>query len=140
MKRQNRGQIRIIEAFLAVLIVFSSLAISSNFGVTQSTKNDNDLVSTGLQTLMELDSDGRLGEYIDNGNWTALREAFSTTLPVGACFNLTVYDEEMRQINTAVISNGGLNGQQTAFVEYVCVSQNTVFRYYIIHSQLGVTT
>ncbi len=37
MKNQKKGQMRIIEAFLAVLIVFSSLAISASLTTEQKT-------------------------------------------------------------------------------------------------------
>jgi len=138
MKRQNIGQIRIIEAFLAVLIIFSSFALSANLTVKQNPTKRDDLASVGLQALVELDSDGSLGKYIDDGNWTALRDALNIVLPAGVCFNLTVYNEEMQQVNTAVISNGAFGSQEIAFVEYVCVGKSPVFRCYIIHLHLAV--
>jgi len=140
MKSQNKGQIRIIEAFLAVLIIFSSFAVSANLTVTQNTTKHDDLASVGLQALMKLDSDGSLGGYIDDGNWTALRAALNLVLSAGVCFNLTVYNEQMQQVNTAVISNGGFSSQEISFVEYVCASRGVVFRCYIIHLQLAVAT
>ncbi|MEM2971462.1 MAG: hypothetical protein QW270_03465 [Candidatus Bathyarchaeia archaeon] len=139
MKRQKTGQIRIIEAFLSALIIFSAFAISANLTVTQDTAK-NDLASVGLQALIMLDSDGTLGKHIDDGNWTALRETLRLVLPAGVCFNLTVYDEDMRQVNTETVSNGGFSSQNIAFVEYVCASQNVNFRCYIIHLHLTVVT
>jgi hypothetical protein len=140
MKSQNKGQIRIIEAFLAVLVIFASFAVSSNLSVTQNARKSEDLASVGLQALMRLDADGSLSEYINDGNWSALRDALSIVLPVGVCFNLTVYDSHMRQVNNAVVSNGGFSSQQVAFAEYICVSEGTVFRCYIIHLHLAVAT
>jgi hypothetical protein len=140
VKSQNRGQIRIIETFLAVLVIFSSFAISANLAPTQNTIKHNDLASIGLQTLMELDSNGSLGKYIDDGNWSSLRDALNLALPAGVCFNLTVYDDQMQQVNTAVISNGGFSSQQIDFVEYVCASQGAVFRCYVIHLHLAVAS
>ncbi|RLI21366.1 hypothetical protein DRO45_02435 [Candidatus Bathyarchaeota archaeon] len=139
MKNENKGQIRIIEAFLAVLIIFSSLVISANLTPTQSMPN-NQLKRIGLRTLMKLDSDGSLGKYIDEGNWTALRDALNLALPAGTSFNLTVYDEEMRQVNTVVISNGGFGGREVSYVEYVCASQGSVFHCYVIHLYLAVVS
>jgi hypothetical protein len=138
MKRQNKGQIRIIEAFLAVLIIFSSFAVSSNLTMTQNVRKSGDLASVGLQALMTLDSDGSLGKFIDHRNWTAVQGALGTILPVGLCFNLTVYDDQMNQINDAAISNGVLSGQEVASVEYVCASQSAIFRCYMIYLQLAV--
>ncbi len=139
MKHRNMGQIRIIEAFLAVFIVFSSLAISANLTVTNRSSDElDDLASIGLQALLWLDSNGNLGEYINNRNWTALRCSLNVLLPTSVSFNVTVYDVEMRQINNEIISNGNLNSQDVAFVKYICVSQNSVFKVYVVYMHLAV--
>jgi len=138
MNKQNRGQIRIIEAFLAVLVIFSSFAVSSNLTITQNVRKSGDLASVGLQALMTLDSDGSLGRFIDYRNWTAVRDSLDTVLPVSVCFNLTVYNDQMRQINEVNISNGALGGQEVASVEYTCASQSAMFRCYMIYLQLAV--
>jgi len=138
LKNQNKGQIRIVEAFFAVLIIFSAFAISANLSVSQNAVKRGDLASVGLQALMELDSDGSLGRYIDGGDWIGLRDAVSLVLPSSVSFNLTVYNEKMQQVNAVVISNGAFNSQEIAFAEYVCVSRGSVFRCYIIHLFLAV--
>ena len=138
MKSKNGGQIRIIEAFLAVLIVFSSFAISANLTVTQTTRNHDNLTSIGLQTLVQLDSDGSLSKYIDDEGWSTLRNSINLVLPAGTAFNLTVYNGQMQQINTEVISNGGFSTQDITFVEYVCASQGSIFHCYVLHLYLGV--
>lgn len=138
MRSQNKGQIRIIEAFLAVLVIFSSFTIFSNLTVTRSVEKSGDLASIGLQALMKLDSNGNLGKFIDSKNWTALRDALDIVLPPSVCFNLTAYDETMNQVNDYAISNGALNSQEVAFVEYVCASQGVVFHCYIIYLHLAV--
>jgi hypothetical protein len=138
MKSQNKGQIRIIEAFLAVLIIFSSLAISANLAATQNTAEPNDLAYIGLQVLLKLDYDGSLGRCLDNRDWSGLRDSLNLLLPMGVSFNLTVYDGEMRQINEEIVSNGGFNSQEVAFLKYVCVSQNQTFNYYVIYLYLAV--
>jgi len=93
-----------------------------------------------LQALSQMDSDGSLGRYIDDGNWTALRDTLNLLLPVGVSFNLTVYDSQMRQVNSAIVSNGGFGSSGIASVEYVCVSRNPVFRSYTIRLLLAVVT
>jgi len=138
MKSENRGQIRIIEAFLAGLIIFSSLAISANLAATQNTAAPNDLAYVGLQVLLKLDYDGSLGRCLDNRDWSGLRDSLNLLLPTGVSFNLTVYDGEMRQINEEIVSNGGFSSQEVAFVNYVCVSQNQTFNYYVIYLYLAV--
>jgi len=140
MKNQNKGQIRIIEAFLAVLIIFSSFAVSANLTVTQNRTKRDDLSLIGLQALIKLDSEGSLGKYIDDGNWTVLQHVLNLALPASVTFNLTVYNEQMQQVNTAVISNGAFSSQDVAFVEYVCASRSLIFHCYIIHLYLAVAT
>jgi hypothetical protein len=138
VKNENRGQIRIIEAFLAVLIIFSSFAISANLIVTQTVTNHDNLASTGLLALVKLDSDGSLGKCIEDRDWAALRDALNLILPAGIAFNLTVYDGQMQQVNTDVISNCGFSSEDIAFVEYVCASQGSNFHCYMIHLYLAV--
>ncbi len=140
MKSKNTGQIRIIEAFLAVLIIYSSFAISANLIVTQNITDRDNLPSIGLQALIKLDSDGSLGKYIDNEDWTSMRNALNLVLPAGTAFNITVYNAQMQQINTDVISNGGFSSQDIAFIEYVCASQDSTFRCYIIYMCLAVAS
>jgi hypothetical protein len=139
VNRRNSGQIRIIEAFFAVLLIFSAFTVSTNLNVTQNPMDRKDLESNGFQTLMTLDSDGTLGEYIDSGNWTALRNAISFSLLAGTVFNLTVYDEAMRQLNPSAVSNGGFSSRDIYFVEYVCASRKPAYQCYILHLQLAVT-
>ena len=140
MKNQNRGQIRIIEAFLAVLIIFSSFAVSANLSAPQKRPRQNELASVGLQTLVKLDSDGTLGKYIDERNWGALRGALDLALPTGLTFNLTVYDERMTLVNTDIISNGAPTSQDVTHVEHVVASRGMVFHCYVIHLYLSVAS
>jgi hypothetical protein len=140
MRRGNRGQIRVIEAFLAVLIIFSAFTVSANLTVSQNRSLRLDLASVGVEALMKLDSDGMLGHYIADGNRTALREALGLMLPIGTTFNLTAYDEHMQRISGATVSNGGFNSQDICFVEYVCASRNPLFNTYIVHLQLAVAS
>ena len=140
MKNNNRGQVRIIEAFLAVLVIFSAFAVSANFTVPQTSSSYNNLSDVGLRTLAVLDRVGDLGRMIDGGNWTGLRETLSLLLPSAVSFNMTVYDGQMRQMNTEIVSNGGLGSQQVAFAEYVCASAAPSFHIYVIHMWLAEST
>ena len=138
MKSKSKGQIRIIEAFLAVFIVFSALTISASLTSSHSNIENSDLASFGMQALLQLDSDGSLSAFIEAGNWAELRDALSLLLPTGVSFNLTVYNAEMQQINNEIVSNGGFSSQEIIFVEYLCVSRSPAFHYYIIHLHLAV--
>ncbi|MBS7647711.1 MAG: hypothetical protein QXK93_02055 [Candidatus Bathyarchaeia archaeon] len=138
MKGRNHGQIRVIEAFLALFIIFSALTISVNLTTKSVNSTNNGLASIGMQTLLQLDSDGSLAAYITAGNWSGLREALNLLLPAGVSFNLTVYDSQMRRVNTETVSNGGLNSQEVTLVKYVCTSQSPEFRYYVVYLYLAV--
>jgi len=140
MRRQKAGQIRIIEAFLAVLIVFSSFTLSTGLTVSRNADRRDDLVSVGLQALMVLDSDGGFGKSITESNWTGLRNQLELVLPAGVSFNLTVYDSQMNIVNDAIVSNGGFSSQEVSLVEYACSEQATTYRGYVIHLYLAVTT
>lgn len=140
MRKGNRGQIRIVEAFLAVLIIFSAFTVSANLTVPQERAPYNNLDSIGLEVLTKLDSDGTLGNYIIDANWTGLREAISLTLPTGTTFNLTVYDEQMQQINTAAISNGAFSTQSISYAEYVCATRAKICRVYTLRMELAVVS
>jgi hypothetical protein len=137
MRRRNAGQVRIIEAFLAVFVVFSAFTITTNFTPSTNNKKQIDLTSTGLQTLTSLDADGTLNNTIPSGNWTALREALDLTLPNSVSFNATIRYQNMTQVNSEQVSNGGF-GTQTSSVEYVFVAQTPVFQCYLIQLRLGV--
>lgn len=137
VKNGKVGQIRVIEAFLAVLVIFSSLTISARIVTPQRTVADA-LAHMGIQALIKLDSDGSLSKYIESGDWQGLREALNLLLPAGVTFNVTVYDREMRQVNRETISNGGFNSQDVTFAKYVCVSRNPTFNYYVIYIYLAV--
>ncbi|MEM2463397.1 MAG: hypothetical protein QXY07_01785 [Candidatus Bathyarchaeia archaeon] len=138
MKGRNSGQVRVIEAFLAIFIVFSAIAVSANLTTRSASSTSNGLEAIGMQALLQLDSDGSLAAYIAAGNWSGLRDTLNLLLPAGVVFNLTVYDSQMRQVNTETVSNGGFNSHEIALVKYVCTSQGPVFRVYVVYLYLAV--
>lgn len=138
MRRGDRGQIRIIEAFLAVAVIFSSLAISTNLTMTSNSIKRTDLESVGLQVMLELDSEGKLANYVVRGDWPVLGEAIALVLPEGVCFSLSVYDNQLQRLNPDSISNGSFASEDVAFVEYICSTRTSVFQCYILRLQLGL--
>jgi len=137
MRRNNRGQIRVMEAFLSAFLIFSALAISMALSPPAVEGNDRALAAQGMQALVQLDSDGKLGEMIHTENWTALTDALRLLLPVGAAYNLTVYDGNMQQITNSPISNCDLVGDVVS-VEYLCAVQSVQFEVYTLRLQLAV--
>jgi len=138
VKEWNSGQIRIIEAFLAIFIIFSAVAISANLPAKSQNPANNNLASIGMQALLQLDSDGSLSAYIAAGNRSGLREALNLLLPAGVAFNLTVYDAQMRRIVMETVSNGDFSSQEVTLVKYVCTSRSPEFRCYVIYLYLAV--
>lgn len=132
----KKAQIRMLEAFLAVLVIFSASIISIKFSPPTNFDNEKMLSTLGMQALIELDINGTLGKLIDERNWTAVTEDLEILLPVGVSFNVTVYDDAMHQINDFTIGNG-LKGQKVVSVEYPCVSQSSECRFYLVRLQLA---
>jgi hypothetical protein len=136
----HKGQIRIIEAFLAITVVFSALIIA---GITYPSSPDlskpKSLASIGMRALIKLDTNGTLGKFISQQNWTALKSALDILLPTGVSFNLTVYDENLNQINGQLIQNTNVLGRETVSVQYACASQSRNVQFWILRLQLSWT-
>lgn len=134
----NKGQINIIEAFLAITIIFSALAISSvTFPSSPDLMKAKSLADFGEEALIKLDLDGELGKLIANGNWTVIKQSLDILLPIGVSFNLTVYDEDLNKINSQVMHNANLLGHEAVLVQYACASQSTNVQFFILRLQLG---
>jgi len=137
MLKDKRGQIRVLEAFLATVVVFSALLLTKPVYVTFDIHGDQDaLYSLGLNVLMELDREGELGILIDQRNWTDISNRLSILLPLGVSYNLTVYDEESTIINDSPISSGALNGKDVVSIQYLLIDR-TSFNLYVIRLQLA---
>lgn len=133
----QKGQIRIIEAFLSVAVIFSALLISMTFPFPPNLSRQEQLASLGTQALMKLDENGILGNFIVQENWTAIRQSLDVLLPVGASFNLTVYNENWSPLNNQTIQNTGLLGRETVSVQYVCATQTANTQFFLIRLQLA---
>ncbi|MGQ9460116.1 MAG: hypothetical protein ACUVRA_02650 [Candidatus Bathyarchaeaceae archaeon] len=125
-----------LEAFLAVLVIFSASILSVKFSPATNFEGEKLLSDSGMQALIELDNSGYLGKLIDERDWTAITENLEVLLPAGVSYNFTVYDDTMRQVNDFVISNG-LEGQKVVSVEYPCASQGSECRFYLVRLQLA---
>jgi len=132
----KKGQIRMLEAFLAVLVIFSASILSVKFSPATNFESEKLLSASGMQALIKLDNNGYLGKLIDERNWTAIKENLEVLLPAGVSYNLTVYDDAMRQVNDFVIGNG-LRSQKVVSVEYPCASQSSECRFYLVRLQLA---
>lgn len=134
--RDNKGQIRVIEAFFASVLLLSSLTLIPM--VQRSPNSGADaLSSTALNVLTSLDSNGHLAELVDSGNWTALKSSIQSAIPVTVWFNLTVFDENMNQLNPYQISSGSPVSDRIEAADYVCASTSPNYSLYVLRLQLA---
>lgn len=135
-RKNQSGQIRTIEAFLASLLILSTIALVPSQLVVKQTHYSN-LHSTGTQTLVTLDSNGRLSDLIEDSNWTSLKNCIESILPVSLWFNLTVFNENMTCLNDAFVSNGSPVSEEIVAINYVCATSNENYAIYIVQLQLA---
>ena len=133
----NKGQIRIIEAFLAISVMFSALVLTAPMSSTPDLERQGTLKKLGTQALIKLDNNGTLGKLIESGNWTALRQAMNLFLPAGVFYNLTVYDENMQKVNLQEISNSNQEWSEAVVIQYLYVTQSSDPHFYTINLQLA---
>ncbi len=134
--KNNKGQIRVIEAFFASVLLLSSLtlipAIQRN-----SNNSTGTLSSTALDVLMNLDDKGNLANLVDDRNWTQLESCIQSYVPLTVWFNLTVFNENMEQLNDVPISSGSAVSENIEAADYVCASMNRNYAVYIVRLQLA---
>ena len=134
--KDNRGQIRIIEAFFASILLFSSLTL---IPATQNNSNDSTiLASTAHNVLMSLDSNGYLASLVSNQSWINLKSSIQSSLSPMVWFNLTVFDENMTCINDVPICSGSAVSDRIVAVDYVCAGTSSDYVIYIIRLQLAL--
>ena len=134
--KDNKGQIRIIEAFFASILLLSSLTL---IPVVQKNSSDSTeiLSSTAHNILLSLDSDGQLASLIGNESWINLKSCIQSSLSPMVWFNLTVFDENMTPLNDIPITSGSPVNDRIVAVDYVCASTSSYYAVYIIRLQLA---
>jgi hypothetical protein len=135
-RKNQRGQIRTIEAFLASLLILSTIALVPTQFSIEKTHYDTHY-SEGTQVLISLDSSGELSSMIENENWQSLKKSIQSMLPVSLWFNLTVFDSNMNTLNDVAVSNGGEISEEIVAVNYVCASPNENYSVYLVRLQLA---
>jgi hypothetical protein len=135
----QKGQIRIIESFLAVAVIFSAVLISVTFPASPDFSKQKTLASLGTQALIKLDTNGTLGNLILQRDWANLKTALDIHLPIGVSFNLTVFDEAGNAVNSEVVQNSNPLGQEVVSVNYVCATRNQAVEFFTIRLLLAWT-
>ncbi len=132
----KKGQVRVIEAFFASVLLLSCLTLIPA-QTTPKSPTDN-LAWKAENVLLSLDSNGHLASLVDNHDWTALGDSVESALPLTTWFNLTVYDKDLNILNVFPICNGGAVNDKIVSFDYVCVSQSSTFAVYVLQLQLAV--
>ncbi len=135
--KDKKGQVRVIEALFASVLLLSSLTLIPMVQRSYSNDATDALSSTALNVLVSLDSDGHLANLVDNQNWTAIQSLVQSCIPLTVWFNLTVFDQNMARLNDAHICSGGLVSDKVQSAEYVCASTSGNYAVYIIRLQLA---
>lgn len=134
----KKGQMRTVEAFLSILILFAAFGIVTLASPTLTPQQASTLRNTGIQALLSVDEQGELGKLITTKNWTALTNTLHNVLPIGVSFNLTVLDETSTPINSAPITNGITGRPNIVTVQYPCASLSPQRGYYLLRLQLAI--
>jgi hypothetical protein len=139
LRKDNKGQMRVIEAFFASILLFSILTLVPAPRNAGDTSNQT-LISMGQNALMSLDSNGYLSGLIENESWITLGECIQSAFPPTVWFNLTVFDQNNTVLNNVPISSGSLVNEEIASLNYICVSQSPNYTIYLIQLQLAVVS
>jgi hypothetical protein len=132
----KKGQVRVIEAFFASMLLLGCLALIPAQTIPRSSTVN--LVWKAQNVLLTLDSDGHLAGLVDTRDWASLEQIVESALPLTTWFNLTVYDQNQNIMNSFPISNGGAISGNIVSYDYVCVSQSSTFAIYVLQLQLAV--
>jgi hypothetical protein len=134
MLNNNRGVARIIEAFLATMLLIGCIAIIPIYSVKTQ---PHDFSSFAIETLTSLDDNGELAVLIDAEDWVALRSCVAAAIPLTLWYNLTVFDENMNNLNPFPVCSSGSVSDNIGSVDYLSVSPNSTFTVYLLRLQLS---
>lgn len=131
----KKGQIRVIEAFLASLLLTGCIAIIPIYSNYNTPPN---LYSQARNILIGLDSNGELAILIDDENWQGLKDTINSAVPLTLWYNLTVFDETANILNPIPISTSVTINDNINSIDYVSVSPNSQFKVYILRLQISM--
>jgi hypothetical protein len=132
--RDKRGQARLIEAFLATLLLVGCIAILPSYF---KTNQPHDLTSVGQEMIASLNNNGQLARLIDAQNWPALKSCVEAAIPLTLWYNLTVFDETMNPLNPLLLCSSGAVSDNIGSTDYIIASPNSTFTLYVLRIQLS---
>jgi hypothetical protein len=138
LKLNNKGQMKTVEAFLSVLLLFSAFTLTTQILPPSDDDDQNSLESLGYQILLTIDNEGQISKLIDEKNWTGLANRLNIAVPLGVSYNLTIYNSTQHIVNNQLISNGFISDGNIASILYPCVCPKLQTNYYIIRFQVAI--
>lgn len=91
--KSNKGQMRVVEALLASLVILVAITFINVFAVAPSSPmyEASESEKVGYNVLHDLDEQGLLCRFVYYKEWENLTAALMISLPPDVYFNLTVY-------------------------------------------------
>ncbi len=107
--KHTKGQMRVIEAILASLIIVASISFANVLAtIPTSPKYElTELEKLGYNVLHDLDKQGLLPRFVYNRQWGNLTAALGVSLPLDVYFNLTIYHLDGTRVSHPLIVYGG---------------------------------
>jgi hypothetical protein len=121
--RSIKGQMRVVEAIMASLIVISAVTFLYFFAATPSSQahDTSELEKIGHNVLHDIDEQRLLARYVYNSEWANFTSALVVSLPTNVYFNLSIYDTNHNPISHPLIQYGN----QQVFSSSVAVASVT---------------
>ena len=132
-QRSSKGQMRVIEAVMASLIVVSAIAFLYLFAATPSSQpqETSELEKIGHNVLHDIDEQGLLARFVYRSEWANLTSALVVSLPTNVYFNLTVYDVNGNPMNHPLMQYGNQqifdSSKAVASVSYIVPGYQTAY-------------
>lgn len=137
MIKSRGGTIHILEAFMAGVIIFTTLMYAAAMPRERDRPTGTSLEAVGMETLLMLDGNGTLGSLVETESWESIELCLRSSLPAGVTFNLTVLDETGAPVNDRPISNGGLVGRDMDSVDYLMAVKSSDCPLFRLRLKLG---
>ncbi len=134
--RDNRGQVRTIEAFFASILLLSFIALVPPNQEPVDLYSEA-LSSMALNALVSLDNDGSLANLVDIQDWKTLEMHIQSLVPSAVWFNLTVFDADMNSLNNLAITSGSPISDNIQVASYICASINASYAVYLLRLQVS---
>jgi hypothetical protein len=107
-QRSQKGQMRVVEAVMASLIVVSAVSFLYVFAATPSSQpqETSELEKIGHNVLHDIDEQRLLTRFVYNSEWANLTSGLFVSLPTNVYFNLSIYDVNGNPISHPLILYG----------------------------------